>query len=260
MLDRKSFVPLYHQLKEDLTKKIATGEWEPETRIPSVRELRAHYKVSSTTVKQALSELIQEGVLYSIQGKGTFVSIPQWPLEYKETTLITDEMRLASRVRARGKEFWAEVLTVERVLASNLVSTLLAIEDDSEVLEIRRLKKADGIPMLIETTFLSPGVADDIDEADLSRSLFRILRDKYGILLRRRNETFRPVFLEAPEAELLEQKEGALALLNEQVTYADTSKPVLCGKSLIRGDMCKTYIDLTNMRKVKEMIGQGSSF
>ncbi len=63
-------------------------------------------------------------------------------MEYKETTYITDEMRLASRIRALGHEFWAEVLTIDRVAASNLVSAYLAIEDDSEVLRIRRLKKS----------------------------------------------------------------------------------------------------------------------
>jgi len=225
MLKKDSFVPLYYQLKEELKEKIVSGEWEPETCIPSIRELCAIYGISTTTAKQAISELVQEGLLYSVQGKGTFVSVPQWPMEYKETTYITDEMRLASRVRALGHEFWAEVLTIDRVRASNLVSAYLAIENDSEVLRIRRLKKADGIPMLIETTFMPPDVASGIEEADLSRSLFRILRDGYDILLTRSDETFRPVFLDSLEAELLGQKVGALAMLNERVSYAETSMP-----------------------------------
>ncbi|MDD2202047.1 MAG: GntR family transcriptional regulator [Firmicutes bacterium] len=260
MLKKGSFVPLYYQLKEELKEKIVSGEWEPETCIPSIRELCAIYGISTTTAKQAISELVQEGLLYSVQGKGTFVSVPQWPMEYKETTYITDEMRLASRVRALGHEFWAEVLTIDRVRASNLVSAYLTIENDSEVLRIRRLKKADGVPMLIETTFMSPDVASGIEEADLSRSLFRILRDGHDILLTKSDETFRPVFLDSLEAELLGQKVGSLAMLNERISYAETSTPILYAKSLIRGDMCKTYIDLTNMRKVKEMVVNASSF
>ncbi len=260
MLDKDSFIPLYHQLKEGLKEKIVSGEWEPETCIPSIRELCETYDISTTTAKQAVSELVHEGLLYSVQGKGTFVSVRQWPADYKETTYITDEMRLASRVRALGKEFWAEVLTIDRVTASNLVSAYLAIENDSEVLRIRRLKKAAGAPMLIETTFISPAAAPGIEHADLSRSLFRILRDNYSIVLKESDETFRPVFLDSLEAELLEQPVGALAMLNDRVSYAESSTPVLYAKSLIRGDMCKAYIDLTNMRRLKEMVGNASSF
>ncbi len=265
MLNKDSFVPLYYQLKEVLKEKIISGELEPETCIPSIRELCETYDISTTTAKQAISELVHAGLLYSVQGKGTFVSVRQWPMEYRETTYITDEMRLASRVRALGKEFWAEVLTIDRVTidrvtCSNLVSAYLAIERDSEVLRIRRLKKAAGAPMLIETTFMLPDTAPGIEHANLSRSLFRILRDKYGIVLKQSDETFRPVFLDSLEAELLGQPVGALAMLNDRVSYAESSMPVLYAKSLIRGDMCKTYIDLTNMRKVKEMVINGSSF
>jgi len=260
MLNKDSFVPLYYQLKEELKDKIISGELEPETCIPSIRELCETHDISTTTAKQAISELVHEGLLYSIQGKGTFVSVRQWPMEYRETTYITDEMRLASRIRALGHEFWAEVLTIDRITCSNLVSAYLAIERDSEVLRIRRLKKAAGAPMLIETTFIPPDTAPGVEHADLSRSLFRVLRDRYAIVLRQSDETFRPVFLDSLEAELLGQPVGALAMLNERVSYAESSVPVLYAKSLIRGDMCKTYIDLTNMRKVKEMVINGSSF
>jgi GntR family transcriptional regulator len=260
MLNKDSFVPLYYQLKEVLKDKIISGELEPETCIPSIRELCETHDISTTTAKQAISELVHEGLLYSVQGKGTFVSVRQWPMEYRETTYITDEMRLASRIRALGHEFWAEVLTIDRITCSNLVSAYLAIERDSEVLRIRRLKKAAGAPMLIETTFIPPDTAPGVEHADLSRSLFRVLRDRYAIVLKQSDETFRPVFLDSLEAELLGQPVGALAMLNERVSYAESSVPVLYAKSLIRGDMCKTYIDLTNMRKVKEMVINGSSF
>ncbi|NLJ80207.1 MAG: GntR family transcriptional regulator [Firmicutes bacterium] len=260
MLKRDSVVPLYFQLKEILKEKIVSGHWQPETCIPSVREMCATYEISTTTAKQAVLELVQEGFLYSVQGKGTFVSGPQWPLEYKETTFITDKMRLASRVRELGHKFWAKVLTIDQVVATDLVTNYLALEEGSKVLRIRRLKKVDGAPMLIETTFLALDMAPGIETADLSKSLYRILRDNYHIVLKKRNETFRPVFLGGLEANLLEQKTGSLAMLNERISYADKPKPILYAKSVIRGDMCKTYIDLTNMRKVKEMVVDANSF
>ncbi len=260
MLDKSSFVPLYHQLQELLKTKILSGEWEPETCIPSLRELCDMYGISTTTAKLAINELIRDGYLYAVQGKGTFVAVSHWSMEYKETTYITDELRLASRVRAQGHSFRAEVLSIDVVKASALVSAHLAVDNGAEVLRIRRLKRAAEAPMLIETTFMATDTAPGIENCDLSRSLFRILRDQYHILLQKSDETFRPVFLGELEAELLDQSVGSLAMLNERVSYAKTSRPVLYAKSLIRGDMCKTYFDLTNMRKVKEMVCSEHSF
>lgn len=260
MLQKDSFVPLYYQLKEEIKEKITSGEWTPHTCIPSVRELCATYGISTTTAKQAISELVHEGLLYCVQGKGTFVASPQFPMEYRETTYITDEMRLASRMRALGHHFAAEVLSVDHIRASRLVGLYLAIEEGADVLRVRRLKRVDQRPMLIETTFISPNTAPELEKLDLSQSLFRILASTYGIVLKRSDETFRPVFLDSLEAELLEQPADALALLNDRISYADTPRPVLYAKSLIRGDMCKTYIDLTNMRSVKEAVKDGSSF
>lgn len=259
-LEKESFVPLYYQLKEEIKEKIQSGEWECHTCIPSVRELCETYEISTTTVKQALSELVHEGLLYTVRGKGTFVSPPHFPMKYGETTLISDDMRLATRIRSLGHQFAAEVLSVDHVKGSKMVSGYLSIQPGSDVLRIRRLKKVDSEPMLIETTFIATETSPLLENEDLGRSLFRLLSEKCGITLRKSKETFCPVFLDTVEAELLNQRVGALALLNERISFADTPTPILYAKSLIRGDMCKTYMDLTNLRSIKDMVSNASSF
>lgn len=76
-LDENILVPLYYQLKQIIKEKILTGEWKTNQRIPSETELCSQYEISRGTVRQALMELVREGILYRKQGKGTFVRNPE---------------------------------------------------------------------------------------------------------------------------------------------------------------------------------------
>src|SRR5690554_4443954 len=67
-------IPLYYQVQEILEEKISTGEWEEGHRLPTEKELARYYNVSTITVKRAVHELVNKGILYRIRGKGTFVS------------------------------------------------------------------------------------------------------------------------------------------------------------------------------------------
>ncbi|BCL81712.1 GntR family transcriptional regulator [Ktedonobacteria bacterium brp13] len=70
----KGPLPRYYQLKEIMSEKISTGEWKPGGLIPSERELGEQYGISRMTARQAITELVNEGLLFREQGKGTFVS------------------------------------------------------------------------------------------------------------------------------------------------------------------------------------------
>src|SRR5579875_2995284 len=76
-LDPDSIIPLYHQLKGILRDKIESGVWKPDELIDSEHQLMSQYNVSRNTVKRAIEDLVQEGLLRRVQGKGTFVSFPK---------------------------------------------------------------------------------------------------------------------------------------------------------------------------------------
>ena len=67
-------VPLHHQIKESLTLQIASGQWRPEDEVPSEAELCRHYGVSRGTIRRALADLENQGLVERRQGKGTFVA------------------------------------------------------------------------------------------------------------------------------------------------------------------------------------------
>lgn len=253
MVDKNNVIPLYYQLKEDLRSMIQKGDWAPNMRIPSVREICEQNQISTTTAKQAIAELVHEGLLYSVQGKGTFVSIPLFSHTKWESTLISDEMRLATRIRSMGKEFKAVPVSFDIMGCPATIAELLQIDAGTSVFRIRRLKLIDKMPMLIETTYINEAACSGLEGKDMSRSLFRILNEEYGIVLKRSKEALTPVFLNVSNAALLEDEPGSLALVNERISYSSSPSPVLYARSIIRGDMCKLYVDLTNLRSIKDL-------
>src|SRR2546429_9533243 len=91
-LERSNPLPLYYQLKEVLKEQIRAGHLAPHTSIPSEPELVNSYHVSRATVRQALTELVHEGLLYRQHGKATFVCEPRVQQTVSELTSLTKEM------------------------------------------------------------------------------------------------------------------------------------------------------------------------
>src|SRR5829696_3091820 len=96
-------LPRYYQLKEILHEKIRTGQWQPGALIPSERELCAQYGLSRMTARQSVIELVREGLLYRVQGKGTFVARPRITQQLMALTGFSQDMA------ARGFKAGAQV-------------------------------------------------------------------------------------------------------------------------------------------------------
>src|SRR6266581_4940641 len=94
---RNSPLPRYYQLKEIMRERIRSGEWKPGDLIPSERELGEKYGISRMTARQAITDLVNEGLFYREQGKGTFVS------QRKITQQRTPRTVFPEDIRARGK-------------------------------------------------------------------------------------------------------------------------------------------------------------
>jgi GntR family transcriptional regulator len=244
--------PLYHRLKEILREKIDDGEWKPHSAIPSIRALCAMYGISTTTAKQAIQELTHEGKVYSVQGKGTFVAAPQFAAGRVEYTEISADVMLNARMKAIGIKYSCQLLGVEKIPASRMVADALGVSIGTPLFKIARHKKADDEPMLIEQVFIDAQKYSCVEDADLARPMYEILKSVYSIELKKSMEKFTPVFLETADAHILDQKPGALALLNERTSLDGKGEAIIYARSLIRGDKCKMYVDLTQLRTLNK--------
>jgi GntR family transcriptional regulator len=147
-LERSNPLPLYYQLKEVLKQQIQAGHLAPHTAIPSEPELVAQYHVSRATVRQALTELVHEGLLYRQHGRGTFVCEPRVQQNLSELTSFIEELR------RRGKRPGGLLLVSELVRGSAAVRTQLRLTDEEQVVRLERLRTADDTPVAYEIDYL----------------------------------------------------------------------------------------------------------
>ena len=147
-LERSNPLPLYYQLKEVLKQQIHSGHLAPHTAIPSEPELVSSYQVSRATVRQALSELVHEGLLYRQHGKGTFVCEPRIQQTVSELTSFTEE------IQRRGQRPGGLLLMSELIRGSEVIRDQLHLLDTEQVLRLERLRTADDIPIAYEVDYL----------------------------------------------------------------------------------------------------------
>src|SRR5262249_40781590 len=146
---RHSPIPRYHQLKEILRERVRTGEWKPGDHIPSERELGETYGISRMTARQAITELVNEGVFYREQGKGTFVTRNKITQQLMTLTGFTED------ISARGQHPSTQVLSAHMDVADAETIEHLRIEPSDPIFCVQRLRLADGEPLAIEYARLS---------------------------------------------------------------------------------------------------------
>ncbi len=170
-IDRRSPVPKYYQLKEIIRDMIEKDELGVGQAIPPERELCERYGVSRMTARQAVMELVNEGLLYRVQGLGTFVAEEKVRQSTGRLTSFTQDMR------ERGMEVSSTVVGVREEDAGPVVARLLRIDPGDRIVRVRRVRNADGKPMALETSHLLYDVGKAILGVDLAgRSLYEELR------------------------------------------------------------------------------------
>src|SRR3989442_8606422 len=175
---RNSPLPRYYQLKEIMRERVKSNEWKPGDLIPSERELSEKYGISRMTARQALTDLVNEGLFYREQGKGTFVSQRKITQQLIHLTGFTED------IRARGQRPGTKVLSSEMRPADEATAEKLRISPGTLIFRLQRLRLADGEPLAIELSQISFKGCERLLEEDLEQnSLYRVLETKYGIPL-----------------------------------------------------------------------------
>lgn len=239
-LDQGSVIPLYHQLKQRLDARIRIGDWKPGDKIDSENRLMDIFHVSRNTAKKAIEELVQEGSLYRVQGKGTFVSRPKFEQS------LSGFYSFSRVLREKGLHPTDRVLEVKEVTPSESVRIGLQLAPGENVIEMKRLRCANDEPIILESSFMPKSVIQDMSvlyEVGKS-SLYDLLDERYNVIVVRAKEAFEPVLIREGESTLLETEIGKPALLLERTAYDTNDQPVEYCISIVRGDRCRFYTDL----------------
>lgn len=198
--------------------------------IPSERELCERHEVSRMTARQAVKELVHEGILYREQGRGTFVAGEKIRHETARLTSFTQDMR------ERGMEVSSTTLESGVYNATSVVARMLKIEAGEPIVHIKRIRNADGQPMALETSHLRHGAAERMLDLDLDRTSLYGELSKLGVNIVGAEQRYEATLVRAEEAKHLGVPSKSPALLVERVTFDNTGKPFEYVKSLYRGD------------------------
>jgi GntR family transcriptional regulator len=240
---RNSPVPRYHQLKEILRERIRQGEWKPGDLIPSERELSETYSISRMTARQAITDLVNEGVFYREQGKGTFVAQNRITQQLLHLTGFTED------IRARGQRPSTKVLSAAMLPADELVAEQLRIEPGTLVFSLRRLRLADDEPLAIEDSALNFKGCEGLLDEDLEHnSLYRLLEEKYGMPLMEAEQEIEAGLATSETAEILQIAVGSPVLFTRRTTFTDRNRPIEYARSVYRGTKYTFYTHLKRDR------------
>ena len=231
-------VPKYYRLKESIRSTIEEEGLGEGQLIPSERELCEVYGVSRMTARQAVKELVNEGVLYREQGRGTFVAGQKLQHQTSRLTSFTQDML------ERGMEVSSTVLEVKVEGASPELARVLQVRPGEPLIRVSRIRNADGEPMALETTCMIYEVAEGILEADLETvSLYQELANR-GVRIAGAEQSYEATILDESQSEHLDVPLGSAALLLERVTFDDQGRSFEYVKSFYRGDRYRATVVL----------------
>lgn len=237
-LDFESPVPLHEQLKNILKKEILNGEYKEK--IPSERELMEWFAVSRSTVRQAISALVREGVLEKKHGKGTFVSyrpVEEWLGNLSTFNEIIKKMGMKPSIK---------LLQQGKASAPKEVTHALGF---SESYVIERLRYADNIPIALEKQYYPLEIGLELAKFNLNNAaIYDLLETSLGINLWEAEQVIASTKPSKEEASLLGIPESACVLLTERFITDPEGNPVEYERSIYRADMYAFRIRLSRKR------------
>lgn len=214
MINSENPIPLHIQLRRLIEKKINQGVFKEK--IPSERELMEEYNVSRSTVREAISQLVVDGIVEKRHGKGTFIA--RKPIHYWLGNLIST----TESIENMGMRPGAKLIAHGIVTVPEKIKTAINL---SEAYLIKRLRYANDIPIAIETQYYPPEIGLKLSELDIgSGTLYDLLENELNIKLHDADEVITSQTLSKDDAKLLNLSEKNNTLHLERFVYDINAK------------------------------------
>lgn len=237
-------IPLYFQLKERIKQKINENKLDTGDLIPSERVLARKYKVSRPTIRQALSELVNEGLLIRRKGRGTFVAKPKIDYGFIQrlTTFYED-------MNNKGYQLKTNIRVKEIRQVTKGISKKLNLNRGQKVIFLDRIRYINEEPIVRVINFVPYEKCPELMNIDLkNKSLYKVLDEKFNIKYYKAEISLEPVVAEKRDEDLLGVKKGSPIHLMKDITYDQNNEPMDYFKSRFRGDKGKVKVELYNKK------------
>lgn len=238
-------MPKYLQISHWLGELIRTGRYKSGEKLPSEVELSTICQVHRNTLRQAIADLVSQGILRKEKGFGTFVT-SGGPVSVKHSLKQISSFK--DDLTEIGIKEKTILLKTEIVESPDSVAERLFLGPGGKVVMVRRLRTGDGIPLIYEESYLPCDMFQGITEMDLTGSMYKLITRKFNTVLERSEQAIMAVTLNKKIARHLTLPEHSAGLFMESVTYNDNNIPIEVLFSYYRGDKYRFEIELGRYR------------
>ena len=237
--------PLYVQIQEYIAELILSGQLKPDSKIPSEREFSQDLEVSRMTVRRAITELVNEGLLERRHGSGTYVAKAR--VTYEAHELVNYVQAMQSRNLVTG----SQLLEFGQIAASKRLAEHLQVDIGHQLYRVVILRLANRVPVVLERAFFSCERFRNLEEYDLEKtSIYDLLAAGYGAKPYRVSQTLEAVTASDIVAEQLRVEEGfPLVMVSRIVFDADGQKPIQYSQDFLRSDYARIHLEVNLLSK-----------
>jgi GntR family transcriptional regulator len=234
---------LYARIEETIATEIAQGEYRPGDQLPTEDALLERFQVSRITVRRAIQNLVRRGLIEIRRGRGTFVLSPRIEAELTKLTGFVEDMS------ATGRRASARVVSQGIVAASTRVAERLQVTKGTKVMQIKRVRLADGVPISFDETYLPLSLGNRIVKNDLRlHPIFTLLEEEYGVPLVQADYELEAVIATKAVADALQIKAGSPVFQIERTSMTTGNQPVDYEVLSYRGDLVRFTTKLLRHR------------
>lgn len=238
-LSTDNSVPLYFQLASLIRRCISSGLIQAGDLLPSETELCRTFSISRTTVRQAIGELEEEGLVLRHQGKGTFVAEPKLHRRSENIYSFTSE------ATSMGRSPSSCLLSFEVITPGDDLCRMLELHAGPiPVYRFTRIRKVDGVPLMLETSHYPKYIYPALTPELLKTHSFYSLLYERGIVPVSALDTYEAIRLDQNTAELLETKTGSAGFSHQRITRSENGEVFELTQSIMRGDRTKLEISM----------------
>ncbi|WP_446813675.1 GntR family transcriptional regulator [Streptococcus macedonicus] len=229
-------VPAYIRIHDAIKKEIDRGVWEIGQRLPSERDLADDYEVSRMTLRQAITLLVEEGILERRVGSGTYVASHRVQEKMRGTTSFTEI------VRSQGKTPSSQLISYQRKLANETEIQQLQLKATDTVVRMERVRFVDNVPLVFEVASIPEKLIQSFNQEDITEHFFQTLTDN-GYEIGKSQQTIYAKNASERVANYLKVPKNHAVLALTQVSYFTDGRPFEYVHSQYVGDRFEFYLE-----------------
>ncbi|WP_078391064.1 GntR family transcriptional regulator [Shouchella patagoniensis] len=229
---------LHAQVKDEIIKRIESGEYPVQSQLPTEAEFCEKFNVSRTTVRQALQQLSQEGFVYRRQGRGTFVAEPKIRTSLSQTVISFNE-----QLALQGKQPDIQILSLNLIPANHTIASSLKRDTNDPIHKLVRMRYGDGKPLQYEIAYIPWAIAPGLTQEQCKVSLYGALRKEYDIHIARTEEHLQLTFADENISKLLQIEEHTPCFYLETSAFLENGVVAEYSQTYFHGERASFVIE-----------------